>query len=626
MKPYRPYHAVTNYHREPGGLRRLDFFVDRIETWRGTRSSSAIRVLDIGCGKGNIAMALSRLGYAVTGVDFDAASIMEAKRSAVDFGLTARFVTGSFDALADQQFDVIIASEVLEHQKDPASFLANVQLHLSSVGLLLLSVPNGKSLEERIRRLTTHTKIGNAVKVGIKKQMRHEEVQSDAGHPHELFYSLKEWQRMLLQSGWRMMWVESAAALFKEFFYLGGRYLIRRGSNVFHLFDGWDQRLSSVVPVRIADGWLIEARWFDPKKLFAIQMIPTLQSGGAEHLVHELAIRLPAEKVAVHVVSLFGGGPLESIFRDQHLPVTVFPRTNLSWWKLFFQLRRLCVMERPSIVHTHLFGADVLGRLAAWFAGVPVIISTEHNMHLEHGWLKRWLKRMWAPTTSVYIAVSEEVKQFMTVVEGLPVKKIQVIHNGVDVNRLRARPPRPFQDIPRLLTVGRLEPQKNQEVLLRALAEVQSPWRLAVVGTGSLERTLKELAEQLHISSRVEWLGYRADVPQLLADTDLYCFPSRWEGMGLAFLEAAGASVPIIASDLPVFYEIADETHVTYVSPTEVSSWTHAIEEALTHPSMAIQRANALAPSIRERFSIEGMVQSYAAIYRKQLTHRSKRS
>ncbi len=617
MKPHRPYHSVTSYYREPGGLRRLDFFVDRIETWRGSRPQSAIRILDIGCGKGNIALALSRLGYAVTGVDFDAVSIAEAKRTAVDFSLTARFVTGSFDALADQQFDVIIASEVLEHQKDPASFLADVQSHLSSVGLLLLSVPNGKSLEERIRRFTTHTKTGKAIKVGIKGRVRHEEIQSEAGHPHELFFSLKDWQESLMKSGWRMMWVDSAAALFKEFFYLGGRYVMRRGSGLFHLFDLWDSHLSSVIPLGISDGWLIEARWFDPKKLFTIQMIPTLESGGAEHLVHELAVRLPAEKIVAHVVSLFGGGPLESIFRDQHLPVTVFPRTHLSWWKLFFQLRRLCIMERPSIVHTHLFGADVLGRLAAWSAGVPVIISTEHNMHLEHGWLKRFVKRCLVPITSSFIAVSEEVKQFMTTVERLPLKKIKVIHNGVDVNRLLTRPPRAFQDIPRLLTIGRLEPQKNQEVLLRALAEIQSPWRLAVVGTGSLERELKELAEQLHISSRVEWLGYRTDVPQLLADADIYCFPSRWEGLGLAFLEAAVAGVPIIVSDLPVFHEIADESQVTYVPATEIVAWTSAIEEALRHPAVAIQRANALAPSVRERFSIDGMVHSYAKEYKR---------
>ena len=626
MKPQYPHHAVTNYHREPGGLRRLNFFVERLEKWRGTRSPSEIRILDIGCGKGNIALALSRLEYVVTGVDFDATSIAEAKRTAADFALTARFVKGSFDALADQQFDVIIASEVLEHQKDPAAFLADIQLHLSSVGLLLLSVPNGKSLEERIRRCTTHTRIGKMVKVGIKRRMKHDEVQSEAGHPHELFCSLHEWQDILIQSGWRMMWVETAAALFKEFFYLGGRYAMRRGSATFHVFDAWDNRLSNVTPLRIADGWLIEARWFDPKKIFSIQMIPTLESGGAEHLVHELALRLPAEQVSVHVVSLFGGGPLESLFRDQHLAVTVFPRTQSSWLRLVFQLRRLCVIERPSVVHTHLFGADVLGRLAAWLAGVPVIVSTEHNMHIEHGRTKRLVKRILAALPSLYIAVSEEVKRFMVTVERLPKQKIQVIHNGIDLDRLCTRSPRPFKDIPRLLTIGRLEPQKNQEVLLRALAEIQSPWRLAIVGTGSLERELKELAEQLQISSRVEWLGYRTDVPQLLADTDMYCFPSRWEGLGLAFLEAAATVVPIIASDLPVFHEVADETHVTYVPAKNVSAWRHAIEEVLGHPSVAIQRAAALVPSIRERFSIQGMVQSYAAVYRKLLTQRIKRS
>jgi glycosyltransferase involved in cell wall biosynthesis/2-polyprenyl-3-methyl-5-hydroxy-6-metoxy-1,4-benzoquinol methylase len=603
----------------------LDFFVARIAEWEKERSQdpeaqssgrSGIRILDIGCGKGNVSLPLSQLGYQATGVDYDGPSIEEATKTADELGLSARFIHGSLEQVSSETFDVIVASEVLEHQKDPASFLRILSERLAPGGLLLLSVPNGKSLEERIRKFTTHTSIGRSVKHAIKRRIGHEDVQSLASHPHEQFFSRSSLANVLITNGWRIEVIDGAAAWFKEFYYLFGRLFMKRGSSTFHTLDSADAWLAPHLPLPMADGWLIEARPFDVSKTRVVQVVPTFASGGAERVVFELARRLPAAGFDVHVVALFAGGPLEPLFREAGIRTTVLPRGAIRWWSALLMLTDLFVRERPQIVHTHLFGADVLGASAAHWARVPIVLSTEHNVNVNHGALKRFVKRVLSAFVTGYAAVSTEAKTYMIAAEHIPADHVRVVPNGIDLTRVIPRSPGPFHDIPKLVVIGRLTMQKGHDVLFKALALLKRPWALDIVGTGEREVELKALAERLEISSRIRWLGFRSDVPELLAQSDVFCFPSRWEGLGLAFLEAAAAGVPIVASDLPVFHEILDADRVSYVAPGDVPAFSHALASLLQDPTPAVRRAYEAALDIHTRFSIDAMVADYAEYYK----------
>jgi glycosyltransferase involved in cell wall biosynthesis len=390
---------------------------------------------------------------------------------------------------------------------------------------------------------------------------------------------------------------------------------MKRGSAAFHWWDSFDARFVPALPLFIADGWLIEARRQSGNVgPLVLQIVTTLAAGGAERLVHDITMRLPHEGFRAEAVTIFGSGQLEGLFRTSGTPLTVFPRSN--WFTAFRSVRELIRRKRPAIVHTHLFGADVLGRIAAFFAHVPVIITTEHNVNVDHGWLKRFTKRILALTTTAFIAISKTVKQFMVEKEGTPEEKIHIIPNGIDLSRVVPRMPGPFHDIPRLITVGRLAQQKGHVTLLKALALIKRPWQLDIIGEGELEHPLKELAERLGIAPRIRWLGYRDDVSERLAESDLFCFPSRWEGLGLAFLEAAAAGVPIVASDLPVFREIASSERVAYVPSGDVPAWAHAIESRMADPVLAVRHAYEGSLEIHQRFSIERMVSAYATLYR----------
>jgi len=426
-------------------------------------------------------------------------------------------------------------------------------------------------------------------------------------------------QRTLHEAGWRVRDIRQGSAFFKEFYYLFGRLFLKRGSSFFHTLDAIDGKLSPIIPLTMADGWLIDVRRFDPARPLVLQILPTLASGGAERFVYELSKRLPAHGFDVQVISIIRGGPLEPLFRAA-VPLTILGVKGAFGLTAFRELYRLMRRERPDIVHTHLYGvADVWGRIAARLAGVPAIFSTEHNINLDHSQTKRRVKGWLASITTRFVAPAAAVKAYMSAHEFIPAERISVIPYGTDVSRVIVRPARGFHDVPRFLTVGRLVEQKAQAILLKALAMIKGPWTLEIVGTGEREAELHELADRLGIAPRIHWLGFRDDVPQRLAESDIFFFPSRWEGLGLALVEAVAAGVPCIASDLPVFHEFVSERDIAFVPVDDVPALAQAIEQMLHDPYTAIARVTAAGERIRATVSVEIAAADYAALYRTSL-------
>lgn len=336
-------------------------------------------------------------------------------------------------------------------------------------------------------------------------------------------------------------------------------------------------------------------------------------------MVFELTRRLPERGFDVHVIAMMGGGRLISAFADAKVPTSAFLKTGPFGSFGFFPVLRRLRELRPDILHTHLFGADLWGRLAALFAGVRVVVSTEHNIFPSEGWLTRALKRFLAFHSSAVIAVSKAVKRRLVENDRIPPRKVRFVPNGVDLSLVVPRSARPFRDVPRLIAVGRLEPQKGIATLLKALALVKRPWTLDVVGAGTLERELRSLAERLALAPRVRWLGVRNDVPALLAASDLFCFPSLWEGFGLAVAEAAAAGVPVVSSDLDVLREVlADDAE--FVPPGDVPALAHAIDAILRDPIPHVARAELGVSRIRAAYSVDKMVKGTAALYNELLS------
>jgi glycosyltransferase involved in cell wall biosynthesis len=230
------------------------------------------------------------------------------------------------------------------------------------------------------------------------------------------------------------------------------------------------------------------------------------------------------------------------------------------------QLARLIRREKFDIVHTHLYYANVAGRLAAWRRAR--VVSTLHNPDYSYedpGTMLFTAKKLLDATTGRFLndallAVSEEVRRDYQ--RHLGFSDVRVIPNYIDVqehqkslaivDRKTLRKCLGFgeRDLV-VLHVGRLHPQKGQDVLIEAVSRIRRRvpgLRLVLVGQGGLRGRLEGQALRAGLADTVRFVGAVGTVTPYYALADIFVFPSRYEAFGIALLEAMAAGLPIIAS------------------------------------------------------------------------------
>lgn len=226
-------------------------------------------------------------------------------------------------------------------------------------------------------------------------------------------------------------------------------------------------------------------------------------------------------------------------------------------------LRRILKELRPDIVHTHSSKAGAIGRLASWSSAVGARVHTPHTFAFLFGAmfsgfsrsLFRTIEKELARKTDRFVAVSADEAATFAAADFIPASKVRVVHNGIDpalferaqpIERAELGVP---QHAPLALVVGLLNVAKGQDLALHALATpALANVHLAFAGSGKMEATLRSLARELGVEARVHFLGWREDVPRLLASCDALLLPSRWEGMPYIVLEAMAAARPVVAT------------------------------------------------------------------------------
>lgn len=354
------------------------------------------------------------------------------------------------------------------------------------------------------------------------------------------------------------------------------------------------------------------------KKINLIHIITALDYGGAERLLFDLVRNLDRKKYNVSVVCVVRGGALVKEFRDIAVDVKIIGKKIKIGLSTIFKISKYLKRKNPDIVHTHLFGGDTWGRLGALMARVPVIISTEHNINLDEGIIKRFVKMVLSWFTDKIIAVSSSVKEYSIKVDHINPKKIEVIYNGVNIKKFYNPNPNFFQNkTPVIGVVGRLEEQKGHKYLLEAIQKIKDvPFEVWVIGDGSLRIKLEKQADELSIKDKVKFLGSRDDVKELLRQTDIFVLPSLWEGLGIAVLEAALAGKPIIATKVGGLQEIINDKKTGLLIPAKDSEkLAQSIKWVLSHEKEAAQMALKLQEEVREQFDVKKMAKKYENLY-----------
>lgn len=306
------------------------------------------------------------------------------------------------------------------------------------------------------------------------------------------------------------------------------------------------------------------------------------------------------------------------------------------------QLAALFRRERPDVVHTHTSKAGVLGRLAAWLAGVPVVVHTPHG-HVFYGHFGRlasraflWIERLFARRTTWLIALTEAEREEHLARGVGCADRFAVVPSGIDLARFRdaggkaGRRPQ-VVDCPSeaivVGSVGWLTPVKGHRVLLEAVAKLRRRWRrvhVVIVGSGPLRDDLARLAQAHGMADAVHFLGARSDVPDCLAAMDIYVQPSLNEGMGRALIEAMAAGRPVVASRTGGIPAIVDDRKTgLLVPPGDPGALAAAIGELIEHPELAQALGQAARERIDETFSVSAMVRAVEAVYDQALRRAS---
>lgn len=280
--------------------------------------------------------------------------------------------------------------------------------------------------------------------------------------------------------------------------------------------------------------------------------------------------------------------------------------------------------EAPAVFHAHMTWplSCKYGMLAAVLARVPAVVATAHTRYpLDDPFSSQ--PRLISRLVDRYMAVSEAVAGQLRTDFGIDASKVEVVHNGIDVDALRA--PRSLalresltggRAVPVVMTVARLDAGKGHADLLRAAALVPDAV-FAFVGEGPLRQTLESEARVAGVADRVRFLGQRDDVPALLACADLFVLPSLAEGLPLSVLEAMAAGVPVVATAFAGVEEVVQEDRTGLLAePGNPPSLARAIARMLDDSQLAHNLSDAATHRLQDgHFTVNRMAAEVTRLY-----------
>lgn len=314
--------------------------------------------------------------------------------------------------------------------------------------------------------------------------------------------------------------------------------------------------------------------------------------------------------------------------------------------KLYPKLVALFKQLRPAVVHSRNLGT-LECQVAAWWAGVPARVHGEHGRDVDDPdgtrRSRQWLRRAYRPFVHQYVALSQDLADYLTHRVGVPPRRLNQIYNGVDLTRFqcadgaRAGARVPLRDGPNfgpecfvVGTVGRMVPIKAQTFLSRGFIQalVMRPdlakrMRLVMVGDGPLRAECKQLLSAAGVAD-LAWLpGERADVPDVMRALDCFVLPSMGEGISNTILEAMASGLPVVATRVGGNPElvVADGPEATgaLVAFGDVPALAAQLVALADAPEQARHWGAAGRARVAQQFSLPAMVARYEALYDQML-------
>jgi glycosyltransferase involved in cell wall biosynthesis len=361
-------------------------------------------------------------------------------------------------------------------------------------------------------------------------------------------------------------------------------------------------------------------------KINVLFIIKPERAAGAEMVLLQAAARLNPERFRV-IAGLLT--PDREGLLPPHLEAVNFSLPGLNGWvwlRFFLHLCWVLRRRRIDLIHTNSYVPGNYARLAAAVIGVPLIVDHWHGFSRLSG-KRRLICRLLGRVTDLSLAVSRGVRDYVIEQCALDPDRVRVVHNGVDLDRLRRHRPRDLvrgelglsKEARAVGLVARLDHWgKGHREFFTALAGIKGrhPLEALIIGGGRREAEMRQLAESLGLAGRVHFLGQRDDVPDLLAALDLFVLPSHQEGVSLALLEAMAAGLPVIAAAVGGLPEVvADGESGLLIPAGDPEALAAALERLLGDPEFAAKLGSNARRQVEANYSAERLGREINEIY-----------
>ncbi len=358
-------------------------------------------------------------------------------------------------------------------------------------------------------------------------------------------------------------------------------------------------------------------------------------ASSADTLLKDRVAYLRARGIDNRIICM--DGPQISKMIEAGIPVYTVPlprgynpvKLLVSLVRIAGYLRR----ENIDLVHTHCSIPGFIGRIAAWLAGVPAIVHTVHGFHF-HDHTPAWkrsvyvgLERFAGWFTHALLSQNRHDMELAARYGIVPRERLRHIGNGIKLDRFPGSRRNPGVGDPLTITcIARLEPVKNHRMLFesaRQLKERGHRFRIWAIGDGPLRSEYEALCARLGIQDSVTFLGYREDVPDLLADTDISVLTSVKEGIPRALLESMAMGIPVVATRVNGNREVVRDGETgLMVELDDNRALTEALERLMTDRELRRQIGSRSREVARQEYDESSIAEAILSVYRGLLARR----
>jgi len=374
------------------------------------------------------------------------------------------------------------------------------------------------------------------------------------------------------------------------------------------------------------------------EKIKILHVLHNIGSGGVEQRRLLLSNYLDTDKYGQKIVCSFARDPLLSAIKQNNMDViTIGQFKSIFDFKQYRKVIKMINEFKPDIIHGAVFEGVIMACVCGFIKKVPIIIAEETSDPHDRSQRADFLLRCLCLAANKVVAISQGTAEYLHNRAKIPLRKIQLINNGVDL-------PRPVNDeeINRLRkylgiqtsdfiigSVGRLQNEvKKFTDIIKAIALLKkySQLKLLIVGDGNDKELILQAARQLNISEKLIMTGYQADTSPYYELMDVFCLASQREGFGLVAAEAMFHHLPVIATNVGgLKYVVQDNITGLLVPPNNPQAIAEKLEILIEDAELRKSLGNAGYECAKQEYSAEVYVgkvdKMYQELYRNKVLH-----